>query len=181
MSWLPHIPVRSEFDATENFQRIASTIIKGHGSPEGVVGASVATVFLREDGGPGSTLYVKEKARNPTDPYGWVPGGEVADTGWIDANLENGWENLEGGYPPVGFRRVGDRVHLRGAVKKGGTTATTLFTLPEGFRPPYKEFPAPGSELGAQTEIFISAAGVVKAAFTVSANFVLSDISFFTD
>ena len=181
MAWLPHDPVHSELDATENFQRIAATLIRGRGTPEGNIGAPVGVVFLREDGGAGATLYVKEAAQAPTDPYGWEPlrGGE--DSGWITAKLENGWENLGNDYAPVGFRKIGNQVYLRGGVKKGGTSATTLFTLPEGFRPPFKEFPAPGSELGDQTEVFINPSGVVAVAFSVSANFVLSNIAFFTD
>lgn len=75
MGWLPHIPVRSELDATENFQVIAATILKGRGAPEGRVGAPVGTLYLREDGKPGATLYVKEEAVSPTDPNGWRGGG----------------------------------------------------------------------------------------------------------
>jgi len=71
MSWLPHIPVASNLDSTQNFQRIAAQIIYGEGSPEGYVGAPVGVLFLRRDGGPKTTLYVKEKAVSPTDPTGW--------------------------------------------------------------------------------------------------------------
>lgn len=40
----------------------------GEGSPEGVVSAPVGSLYLRSDGGPGSTLYVKESGSGNT---GW--------------------------------------------------------------------------------------------------------------
>lgn len=42
---------------------------RGEGSPEGAVAAPVGTVYLRTDGGAGTTLYVKE-------------GGGSGNTGW---------------------------------------------------------------------------------------------------
>ena len=44
-------------------------VISGAGSPEGVVAAAVGTLYLRSDGGAGSTLYVKESG---TDVTGWA-------------------------------------------------------------------------------------------------------------
>lgn len=41
----------------------------GKGSPETVVTANVGTIFLREDGGIGTTLYVKESGTGNT---GWA-------------------------------------------------------------------------------------------------------------
>lgn len=41
----------------------------GNGSPEGVVAASVGSLFLRFDGGAGTTLYVKQSG---TDNTGWI-------------------------------------------------------------------------------------------------------------
>ncbi|HEV3094988.1 MAG TPA: hypothetical protein VGY30_10795 [Solirubrobacteraceae bacterium] len=71
-SWLPHIPVADEKAATENFERIAAQIIVGQGNPEGKVGAPVGVIYVRADGNPGATLYVKESAASPTDPNGWA-------------------------------------------------------------------------------------------------------------
>ncbi|HEY4096156.1 MAG TPA: hypothetical protein VGM33_11615 [Baekduia sp.] len=42
----------------------------GTGDPEGVVAAPVGVVWLREDGGAGSTMYVKESGGS--GPSGWV-------------------------------------------------------------------------------------------------------------
>jgi hypothetical protein len=72
MSWLPHIPVTDEQDATKNFERITSMFIVGSGSPEGRVGAPVGVLYTRTDGTAGATLYVKESAASATDPTGWA-------------------------------------------------------------------------------------------------------------
>lgn len=47
----------------------STTIRSGTGAPEGVVTAPVGTLFLRTDGGAGSTFYVKESGAGNT---GWV-------------------------------------------------------------------------------------------------------------
>jgi len=47
----------------------ANQIVSGSGTPEGAVTASVGTVYLRTDGGAGTTLYVKESGVGNT---GWV-------------------------------------------------------------------------------------------------------------
>lgn len=46
-----------------------SRIYTGTGTPEGAVTASVGSLFLRQDGGAGTTLYVKESGSGAT---GWV-------------------------------------------------------------------------------------------------------------
>lgn len=46
----------------------AATITSGTGSPEGVVTAPVGSLFLRTDGGAGTTLYIKESGAGNT---GW--------------------------------------------------------------------------------------------------------------
>jgi hypothetical protein len=44
-------------------------IVSGTGSPEGVVTSDIGSMYLREDGGAGTTLYVKESGTGNT---GWV-------------------------------------------------------------------------------------------------------------
>lgn len=46
-----------------------ATIQAGNGSPEGVVTATVGSLYMRTDGGAGTTLYVKESGAGNT---GWV-------------------------------------------------------------------------------------------------------------
>lgn len=44
------------------------TIFTGNGSPEGVITANIGSIYLRLNGGSGSTLYVKESGTGKT---GW--------------------------------------------------------------------------------------------------------------
>jgi len=48
---------------------VAARVLQGTGSPETVVTAPVGTLFLRTDGGAGTTLYVKESGAGNT---GWI-------------------------------------------------------------------------------------------------------------
>lgn len=48
--------------------------------------------------------------------------------------FENGWENFSTTHAEAGFFKIGNIVHLKGLVSLG--TANTIFTLPEGYRPP---------------------------------------------
>jgi hypothetical protein len=45
------------------------TPLRGSGDPNGVVTASVGTLYLRSDGGVGTTFYVKEVGE---DHFGWA-------------------------------------------------------------------------------------------------------------
>lgn len=70
----PRIFVRNEYqDAWSSWLEVYHTnnvpFKTGSGSPEGVVTASVGTIYLRTDGGAGTTLYVKESGTGNT---GWV-------------------------------------------------------------------------------------------------------------
>lgn len=64
--------------------------------------------------------------------------------GWVDATLENSWTNTGGNQAPVGFFKDDkNTVHLRGSAT-GGTSAATIFTLPntggaDTFRPPWAQ------------------------------------------
>jgi hypothetical protein len=50
-------------------RQLQSKVRWGAGTPEGVVSARVGTMYLRSDGGAGTTLYVKETGVGNT---GWV-------------------------------------------------------------------------------------------------------------
>jgi hypothetical protein len=66
---IPHRVITSHNDSTQNFDWIANHIYSGKGSPENVVPAGRGSLYLREDGGAATTLYVKESG--------------VAKTGWV--------------------------------------------------------------------------------------------------
>jgi hypothetical protein len=63
--------------------------------------------------------------------YDWVVG-----TKWYTPTLLNSWVDLGGEYQGARYRKVGGIVELQGLIKDGTTTnGTTLFTLPQGYRP----------------------------------------------
>jgi hypothetical protein len=49
---------------------LTAAFLTGTGTPQGVVPAPVGTLFLRTDGGAGTTLYIKES-------------GGSGNTGWV--------------------------------------------------------------------------------------------------
>ena len=53
------------------YESYLPSLRRGTGSPEGAVTAPVGTMYLRADGGSGTTLYVKE--RSESGDHGWVP------------------------------------------------------------------------------------------------------------
>ncbi|KCZ70543.1 hypothetical protein ANME2D_02563 [Candidatus Methanoperedens nitroreducens] len=68
-----------------------------------------------------------------------VISGEIIQESWIAPALENGWQKYDAIYNPPGyFRDKNGIVHLRGMVKMGGI-GTSIFTLPKGYRPEYRE------------------------------------------
>jgi hypothetical protein len=59
----------------------------------------------------------------------------LASTAWTGVTYTNSWVDNGGGYGGVQYRKIGDIVYIRGAMKSGTITAAA-FTLPAGFRPP---------------------------------------------
>jgi len=69
-----------------------------------------------------------------------VSGGEtiLQQQAWQTPTLLNSWANYGGSYNPAGyFKDSMGIVHLRGLVRSG--TASTIFTLPVGYRPDYRQ------------------------------------------
>ena len=70
---------------------------------------------------------------------GLINGMEFDDTGWVDCTYASGFKTYEG-YTQLQVRRVGKVVQLRGhatntAAVTATTSAITIATIPEGFRP----------------------------------------------
>jgi hypothetical protein len=57
-------------DCQLNWEALAGALLTGVGSPNGSQVASPPALYLRQDGGAGTTLYVKESGVN-------------TDTGWV--------------------------------------------------------------------------------------------------
>lgn len=58
-----------------------------------------------------------------------------ATTPWVAPTLLNSWVNYATSSQAAEYRKVGDRVEVRGFIKDGAVPAAA-FTLPAGFRPP---------------------------------------------
>lgn len=118
---------------------IASSLIN---APSGVSG-STAVVDVIPGGGYGQkivrySLCDKEEVLYYEDTYysnawgGWRKV-DLTDTGWIELPLAEGIESYGEGVPPE-YRRIGNTVYIRGAVKSVSGTGL-IATLPVGFRP----------------------------------------------
>lgn len=71
---------------------------------------------------------------------GELNGIENADSGWINATLSSKFEKYSDS-SVVRYRKIGNRVTIEGSVKPkteiaGSPTATAIFNLPDGYRPP---------------------------------------------
>jgi hypothetical protein len=59
---------------------------------------------------------------------------KVATTTWVPLVLQNGWSDYLSGRHPSAYRKRGDMLDLRMAVRYG-TTGSVVTTLPAGYRP----------------------------------------------
>jgi hypothetical protein len=65
-------------------------------------------------------------------------GSLDGDAVWQVPTLAGSWTNYGSGYNPAGYRKdASGFVHLRGLVT-GGSAVSTIFTLPVGYRPAYR-------------------------------------------
>lgn len=101
-------------------------------------------------------------------------------TTWTAPTLTNSWVNYGGSESTAGYRKIGDRVELRGLIKDG-TLAAAAFTLPTGFRPPNNvHFPAHcrGGGVYKHGYVYITTAGAVVPYMDGNQEFSLDNISF---
>lgn len=84
-------------------------------------------------------------------PEPWI---EVGSGGTAPA-FENSWVNQGGTFDTAAFYKDNDgRVHLKGMVKSGATN-TTIFTLPDNYKPALiLPFPVVAASLFGQLRIF---------------------------
>lgn len=78
--------------------------------------------------------------RGKTGSGGFLPWREVGAYGQIfNATLNSGWTNYDTGYGPAQYVRNGNIVTLSGMIIKAAGVANIAFTLPAGYRPPYRK------------------------------------------
>lgn len=87
----------------------------------------------------------------------------VSDSAWVTPSLSSSWASIAG-FQPLQYRKLGDKVQIRGAAS-GGATGSTMFTLPAGLRPAYDTlFPIASTGSVAQTSyVRVNASGSVVA------------------
>ena len=148
---------------------------KGIYYPEGTTNSNFVTIFSTLASSIDSAL-----------------GDFTYDSGWIDvqdSDLMGNWEkvNTTGSRPR--YRRIGKLVSMEGGVRGGTTGASTIFTLPVGFRPEgvwARSLCAQSSSgtgfhratlINVQTSGVVSSGGVMDS----STSLYLGNINFFTD
>lgn len=104
----------------------------------------------------------------------------IIDTGWIAVVFENSWVNYGSGFEEAAYRKIGDRVQLRGLVKSG-TVGAAIFTLPVGFRPAGQNiFAIQANEIGKRLDVS-SIGGVSVVASATNGYVSLSGVTFIAD
>ncbi|MGU5593903.1 pyocin knob domain-containing protein [Aeromonas sanarellii] len=70
----------------------------------------------------------------------WMPWRELGAYGAIStAALNSGWTSYGSGYGPAEYVKNGNIVTLSGLIVKAAGVANIAFTLPAGYRPPYRK------------------------------------------
>jgi hypothetical protein len=98
---------------------------------------------------------------------------------WTAVTFAGTWVDYGGGFQPVEYRKVGDRVEMRGLAKSG---SGTVFTLPAGFRPGSQEIFAcdAASNTHARVDVDTSGNVIYQGGGTGATYLSLSGISFST-
>lgn len=100
---------------------------------------STARTFTVNAGSNNVTVEARVRASNSigTSAYGTSSYGVPI---WVPPTLQNNWRNYNDSYNKPGFTKTSAGiVMLRGLIASGtASTNTTLFVLPEGYRPTYR-------------------------------------------
>jgi len=104
--------------------------------------------------------------------------GVINQEAWQAASLLNGWLNYGASYNPAGyFKDKNGIVHLRGLVKSGAT-GVSIFNLPAGYRPQYREIHATITNPNSIARIDVLASGEVQMVMGSNAWISLDGITF---
>ena len=117
-----------------------------------------------------------ERLRLELNRLQMVTGAAAAMDPWIAPTFLNGWINYGSVYNPAGYFREAGIVYLRGLVKSG-TIGLSVFTLPAGYRPEFRELFVATSN-AALGRCDITVAGAVLASVGNNNWFSLDGITF---
>lgn len=84
---------------------------------------------------------------------------------WTAPTLGGSWVNYGSGFRTARYRKIGDIVEIEGLVKSG-TTGSTIFTLPSGYRPPQGLIMPTITDPNVFARLDVTAAGAVIVYFT---------------
>lgn len=119
--------------------------------------------------------------RQKVNASAWTAWSRIhyGDTGWVTPTLLNGWVNYGSGFTTAGYRKVGNKVMLKGLLKDG-TMTLSMFVLPTGYRPTQTSIYAVNSG-GVFGSIYIQTDGNVYAVVGSNAFISLDGIEFYID
>lgn len=101
------------------------------------------------------------------------------DSGWQIATLQNGFENYEGPYSNVQYRKKNGIIYIDGLIKNGSPNSV-IFNLPVGFRPSARlVFPALSNFIAYRIDVHPN--GDVEAITHHTVWMSLANISFIAD
>lgn len=123
--------------------------------------------------------------RRKMNTYGWQPwtvfkpGNVPVSSEWQTASLKSGWQHHPN-YSQVQYSKDGGVVYFRGVCRGGGTSSdTSIFTLPEGFKPSTTIFKTALNNSYGTAIIAIYSTGNVVVKSNVDSTWLnLDDISF---
>lgn len=150
----------------------SSMVLDGAGDPEGVVVATVGHVYLRNDGGAGTTLYVKESGAGDT---GWVaysapPAAPSAHFTAFGIGTAGGGSVAAGATVYASFSIGFNATEANRQVVMPARTATTLLVRTGTAQPASGALTLTVRKNGAATALTITIAGGAAAGvFTVAA------------
>ena len=97
--------------------------------------------------------------RSDTGNLNWRANGTTQQSAWTAVTFAGTWVDFGAPWQVAQYRRRGDDVQIRGAIKSG-TINTAAFTLPAGFRPP-ADLAFTADAAGALGILTVTSAGVV--------------------
>jgi hypothetical protein len=131
-------------------------------SPQQTSGTTIWTEpaqcgYYIEDLGPSSPVSVADIA--------------IQAVPWTALPFATGWSVYGGGFAIPGYRKIGDIVYLRGLCAFAAGAATTIATLPAGFRPANTELLVADTSVtggGQANRVDVTPAGVITAPITTT-------------
>lgn len=116
----------------------------------------------------GDYLPIYDASAGATDKDRKVDAKRIFGEAWQSPSWGSGWTNYGSGYQVVQFRRINNEIEIRGyAGTNLASPATTIFTLPAGYRPAatliFERSGYPGN-VRAMVDISITSAGLVTTA-----------------